>query len=235
MNIEPVKTRIFKESEDLFSFITEYIPKLEDGSIVVVTSKIVALAEGRVRECSSPEEREAIIAEESEFVLRTKYTWLTIKDGMVMCSAGVDESNADGKLILLPKDSYIAAEGLRSELKKHYNIQNLGILITDSRLFPLRAGVVGVALGYAGFKGVRDYRETPDIFGRLLKLSRTDVADALATAAVLEMGEGKEQQPLAIITSATIEYVDTVDKSELAIDIAEDVYAPLFEHVLKTK
>jgi coenzyme F420-0:L-glutamate ligase len=231
MNIAPVKTRIFLENEDLIDFIVEHIPTLTDRTVLAVTSKIVALAEGRTREPHSPQEREQIIKEESEYMIRTEYTWLTIKDGTVMASAGVDESNADGKLVLLPKDSFAAAETIRTALKKKFKLSNLGIVITDSRILPLRAGIVGVALGYAGFKGVRDYRDTKDIFGRPLRLSRTDIADGLATAAVLEMGEGAEQQPLAIIENPPVQWSDTVNRNELKIDIKDDLYRPLFEHL----
>lgn len=226
MIVNAVKTRIFKENENLEAFIVEHIPRISDSAVLAVTSKIVALSEGRT---GRVEDREKIIEEESEFVLRTKYTSLTIKDGTIMAAAGVDESNADGKLVLLPKNSFDAAEVLREKLMRRFNLTNLGILITDSRLLPLRAGVVGVALGYAGFKGVRDYRGTKDIFGRELKLSRTDVADGLATAAVLEMGEGAEQRPLCVIENALVEFTDTVDRTELHIDIEDDVYKPLFD------
>lgn len=105
-----------------------------------------------------------------------------------MASAGIDESNANGKLVLLPKDSFKTARFLRDKLRQKYGVRHLGVLITDSRTTPLRAGVTGVALGYAGFRGVKDYRGTPDIFGRKFKFSRTDVADSLATAAVFAIG-----------------------------------------------
>lgn len=237
MQIKAIKTRIFRENENLLSFILKYIKRIPENSILVITSKIVALAEGRTVEIDSSvphfDFREKIIKVESDFMLRTKYTWLTIKDGMVMASAGIDESNADNKIILLPKNSFNSAGKIRKELQKKFHIKNLGILITDSRIFPLRAGVVGVALGYAGFKGVRDYRGTSDIFGRKLKLSRTDVADSMATGAVLCMGEGKEQQPLALIRNAPVEFVQKVNKKELKINLKDDLYLPLFRSIFK--
>jgi dihydrofolate synthase / folylpolyglutamate synthase len=226
MIVTPVRTRIFKEGEDLEAFVIEHIPAIAKDTVLAVTSKIVALAEGRT---GDPKDREQIIRDESDFAMPTKYTWLTIKDGMIMASAGVDESNADGKLVLLPKDSFASAEALRTKLMQRFNLKNLGILITDSRLLPLRAGIVGVVHGYAGIKGVRDYRGSKDIFGREMQYSRVDVADGLATAAVLEMGEGAEQQPLCIIEKPPVEFTETVDRTELHIDIAEDVYKPLFD------
>ena len=233
MIIRPIKTRVFQEGDDLFAFITDYFKKLSEKSVVVITSKIVALAERRTAIAENAQMKEKLIRAESEFVIPTKYVWLTIKDGMVMASAGIDESNANGKLILLPKDSFKAARFLRNKLRQKYGVRHLGVLITDSRTIPLRAGVTGVTLGYAGFRGIKDYRGTPDIFGRKFKFSRTDIADSLAAAAVLVMGEGNERQPLAIIERAPAEFCDRVNRAELRIDIQEDMYRPLFSKLPK--
>ncbi|MSU60308.1 MAG: hypothetical protein EXS52_00115 [Candidatus Staskawiczbacteria bacterium] len=234
MKVIAVKTRVFKEGEDLFSFICGYIKKLPEKAVLVVTSKIVALAEKRTADVKNAKTKEKLIRQESQFVMPTKYVWLTIKEGMLMASAGIDESNANGKLILLPKDSFKTAHILRKKLKQKYRVKNLGILITDSRTIPLRLGINGVALGYAGFLGVRDYVGKPDIFGRKFKFERTGIADCLATAAVLVMGEGNEQQPLAIIGEAPIQFCEKVNKNELRIDVEDDMYRPFFSQ-LKSK
>ncbi|MBI3334969.1 MAG: coenzyme F420-0:L-glutamate ligase [Candidatus Portnoybacteria bacterium] len=228
MIIKAIKTRIFQEGENLFNFITNYFKKIPERSVVVVTSKIVALAEKRTAVGENAKTKEKLIRKESEFAIPTKYVWLTIKDGIVMASAGIDESNANGKLILLPKDSFKTAHDLRNKLRDKYGVKHFGVLITDSRTMPLRTGVTGVALGYAGFRGIKDYRGTPDIFGRTFTFTRTNVADSLATAAVFVMGEGNEQQPLAIIEKAPIEFCDKIHRRELHIDIQEDMYRPLF-------
>lgn len=76
------------------------------------------------------------------------------------------------------------AQSLRALLIKKYGLKKLGVLITDSRTTPLRLGITGVTLGYSGFNGLRSYIGRPDIFGRTFKMSRTNVADSLATAAV---------------------------------------------------
>jgi dihydrofolate synthase / folylpolyglutamate synthase len=239
MQITPIKTRIFKENENLIDFILKYIKRIPENSVLVITSKILALSEGRTVEYKNTKEKISrkikLIKGESDFAIKTKYenVWLTIKDNMVMASAGIDESNAEGKLILLPKDSFRSADLIRKKLKKIFKIKKLGILVTDSRIFPLRAGIVGVSLGYAGFKGIRNYIGEKDIFGRILKFSRMDVADGLATSAVLEMGEGKEQQPLALITGAPVEFTEKINKKELLIDPKEDLYLPLFGSILK--
>lgn len=233
MEIKAIKTNIFRENGDLVAFVLKYVKNIKENSVLVITSKIVALAEGRTVEYKSEEEKNKLIKKESDFALKTKIVWLTIKDGMVMANAGIDESNASGKLILLPKDSFKSADKIRKELQKKFKIKKLGVLITDSRIFPLRAGIVGVSLGYAGFKGVRNYVGKKDIFKKVLKFSRTDIADSLATSAVLCMGEGNERQPLAIITNPPIEFIQKVNKKELIIDPKEDLYLPLFESILK--
>lgn len=235
MQIKIIKTKVFNENENLLEFVLKYVKKIPGKSILVITSKIVALSEGRTAICKNKKEKIKLIKKESDFAIETKQTWLTIKDGMVMSSAGIDESNAKGKIILLPKDSFRSADLIRKKLKKIFKVKKLGVLITDSRIFPLRAGIVGVALGYAGFKGIRDYRGTNDIFGRILKMSRTDVADSLATSAVFCMGEGKEQQPLALITDAPVEFIEKVNKKELKINIKDDLYLPLFGKIKKIK
>jgi coenzyme F420-0:L-glutamate ligase len=228
MKIKTIRTAIFTPRADLLKFISRYVPRLKEKDILVVTSKIVALAEGRLQKITDRAGKEKIIRAESEFVLPTKLVFLTIKDGIVMASAGVDESNGNGSIILLPRQSFRTAAIIRNYLKKKFKLKKLGVIITDSRTAPLRAGVTGVALGYAGLRGLKDYRKTPDIFGRLFHFSRVDVVDSLATAAVLCMGEGQERRPLALISGAPVEFTERVSKNELRIDIKEDMYGPLF-------
>ena len=235
MQVVPIKTRIFRENEDVLEFIFQHVKALSEDCVLVVTSKIVALSEGRTENYTNLQEKIDLINKESDFLVETKHVWLTIKDGMVMANAGVDESNADGKLVLLPKDSFRSAEILRKVLLKKFKLKRFGVLITDSRTMPLRAGVIGVALGYAGFSGIKDYRGTPDIFGRKFQYSRTNVADGLAASAVLIMGEGREQQPLAVITGAPVKFQETVNPVELQIPIEDDMYRPLLPKLPKRR
>lgn len=233
MKVLPITTRVFKENEDLFSFVYAHVRKLKEGSILAVTSKIVALSEGRIAVVRNKEEREKLIRFESEWSHKSKYITLAMKDGMLMANAGIDSSNAMGKLVLLPKDSFSSAELLRRKLCAHYKIKNLGVIITDSRCFPLRAGVVGVSLGHAGFRGMKDYRGMPDIFGRKMKITQVNVADSLAASAVFAMGEGSERRPLAIIRDAPVEFCEKVNQKELQIEMKDDMYSPLFKKNLR--
>ncbi len=234
MEIRAIKTEIFHESEDLLQFIFKYIKKIPESSVLVVTSKILALSEGRTASYKSEKEKVELIKKESQMAIKTSIAWLTIKDGIVMANSGIDESNSEGKLILSPQNSFASAEILRKSIMKKFNLKKFGVLIVDSGLLPLRAGAVGVALGYAGFEGVRSYVGKKDLFGRVLKMSKTNVADALATSAVLLMGEGKEAQPLALITHAPVIFINKkVNRKELIMDRKKDLYAPLFGRALK--
>ena len=199
----------------------------------------MALSEGRIRTVNlnlpHDEIREKIIRAESDYMLRTKYTWLTIKDGIVMSSAGIDESNANGKIILLPKNSFKVAQVIRKKIKKKFKLKKIGVLITDSCRIPFRAGIFGATLGYAGFSGLQDFRGQSDIFGRILKSSITNAADSLEIASVFCMGEGGEQQPLALITGAPVVFKEKINKKELIVNLKDDLYLPLFEKIKKIK
>jgi coenzyme F420-0:L-glutamate ligase len=215
------------EKESLAAFMAQHVDDLPEGAIVAVTSKVVALSQGRTLPRASTIAKHLALRKESSWRRKAGAFWITITQGMFMANAGIDESNANGKLVLLPKDVMAVAHELRRMLMRKHKRKHLGVVITDSRVFPLRAGVTGVAIGYAGFKGARDYRGTKDLFGRKLVHTRTNVADCLASAAVLVMGEGAERTPLAIITGAPVEFADRVPKDELRIAPKDDLYFPL--------
>ena len=121
-------------------------------------------------------------------------------------NAGADESNAQQRLILLPKDPFVVASKIQKKLKKHFSLKNIGVLITDTKSVPLRKGTIGRALGYAGFEPIKSYIGKKDLFGRKSRVTKSNVADSLAAAAVLVMGEGNECLPLAVISDAPIQF-----------------------------
>src|SRR3989338_955844 len=125
MQIIPIKTRVFREDEDIIAFVLKYVKKIPEKSVLVITSKIVALSEGRTAEYKNQSEKEKLIKKESDFTIKAKHFWLTVKDGMVMANAGIDESNAKGKLILLPGNSFQSADLIRKKLKKVFKVKKL--------------------------------------------------------------------------------------------------------------
>src|SRR3989338_7802630 len=130
-----------------------------------------------------------------------------------------------------PKESFFSAKKIRTLLCAKYKVKNLGVIISDSGLVPFRSGVIGLAIGYAGFKGAKSYKGKKDIFGRKFMYQKVNVADSLATSAVLCMGEGSERQPLALITNAPVVFKNKINKKELIIDPKKDIYAPLFNKI----
>jgi F420-0:gamma-glutamyl ligase len=229
MKIMPIKTRVFKERESLTDFINFYLPKIKDKSVLVVTSKIVALSQNRTMPVpKSKKEFDKSVATESQITIKSKPVWFTIKDNMLMADAGIDRSNAGGKLVLLPKNSFKSARKIRNTLIKKHKIKHLGIIITDSIFLPFRAGITACSTGYAGFKGLQDHRGKKDIFGRTLRLAKTNAVDSIAAAAVMLMGEGCQQKPLAIVTNAPLEFTNSTNPKELSINPKEDLYKPFF-------
>ena len=229
MKITPVHTRIFKEKEDLPLFIFQHISKISEKSVLTVSSKLVALWKGLTLPYQNQEQKERLIQQESEAALKTPLAWLTIKSGMMMTNAGIDESNADGKLILLPKDCYACAAQLRAELQLKWGVKELGVIITDSMILPLRAGIIGAAVAYSGFRGVKDLRGKPDIYGRKLDVTLVDAADALAAACALTMGEADECCPVCIVEEGPVEFVDQTDPNEIKYPPQNDLYTPLLK------
>ena len=152
-------------------------------------------------------------------------------------SSGVDESNAKGYFVLWPKDPQKSANAIRQYLAKKHNIENIGVIITDTASVPLRWGQRGVfVLAHSGFAALNSYIGKPDIFGRLLKMTSAAIADALGTAAVLVMGEGAEQTPLAVIED--VPFVKFQQRNptkkeleKLKMSPEDDLYAPLLKGV----
>lgn len=225
MEVIPIKTKLFREGESLPDFVLAHIPDLKNGSVLVVSSKIVSLAEGRTADVK---DRERLIKQESDWAKKTKKVWLTEKDGILMANAGIDESNGNGKIILLPKDSYRSAATLRTTLMKKCKVKKLGVIVVDSVPMPRRKGVVGIALGYAGFKGVRDYKGKKDLFGRTFKFASSNIADSLATSAMVTMGEGSERRPLVVIKDASVSFSENVSKKEMKMGRNIDIFGACF-------
>ena len=167
---------------------------------MAITSKIVAICQGRYAKIGSVNKGQ-LIEKESEYFLPPGPNgfYLTVKYGILSASSGIDESNGGGYYILWPKDPQKAANEIRVYLAKKHGVKNVGVLITDSKITPLRWGVTGVSITHSGFAAMNDYIGTNDIFGRELKFTKTNIMDGLGGAAVMLMGEGSEQTPLAVI------------------------------------
>ena len=127
--------------------------------------------------------------------------------GIVGANAGIDQSNIDHQggehALLLPENPDASAQRLRSALGGYYKV-NLGVLITDSHNRPWRLGTIGSAIGSAGLKVLDDHRGGTDLYGRELKVTLINRADAIAAIATLYMGETIEKIPVVIFRGNTM-------------------------------
>jgi coenzyme F420-0:L-glutamate ligase / coenzyme F420-1:gamma-L-glutamate ligase len=172
---------------DLAALIAAAAPELRDGDILVVTSKIVSKAEGRVVTTSR---EQAIEAETARVVARRGATTIAqTRHGLVLAAAGVDESNtAPGTVVLLPEDPDESARRLRKAVAARTG-RTIGVVVTDTMGRPWRAGQTDNAIGAAGVLTVRDYRGEADTFGNILEVTVAAVADEIAAAADLVKGK----------------------------------------------
>ncbi|MDP4120163.1 MAG: coenzyme F420-0:L-glutamate ligase [Bacillota bacterium] len=240
MKIQAIKTRIVEVSSyKLTKLLNESLLQIRENSIIAVTSKVVSLCEGNAIPFDSANKDE-LIENNADFFLPksgNKYdVYLTIKNDLLVPSAGIDESNTNGFYVMWPKDPQCSVNSLWEFLRNKHNIKNLGIIITDSAPSPLKWGVTGKCIAYCGFKGINSKVGEEDLFGRKLNMTQINVADALAAAAVLCMGESNEQTPVALIEDVSfVQFENNPPSKEelenLHIDIKDDLFGQLLEDV----
>ena len=190
IEIRPLKTKILQKNFDLAKSLQKALlqnnQKLKNGDVLIMSSKVVALSQGRVVDLTSlipsaqnnkflkrmrygkgREDAKMIelIASEADAVLPGKMM-TTLKDGFLVPSSGIDRSNApNGSAILWPKNPAKVALQLWKNFKKNTQLKNLGIVIGDSNCQPLKWGTVGLALAWAGFEGVEECGRTVRPYG----------------------------------------------------------------------
>ncbi len=220
---------------------------LADGDVVCVAQKIVSKAEGRLvplatvtpspealalaRETDKDPRLVQLILDESVEVVRKKPGVLIVRHrlGLVAAHAGIDQSNVehgeapeDEMALLLPEDPDASARRLREALEARSG-RRLGVVITDSSNRPWRLGTIGAAIGCAGIRVLDDRRGGRDLFGRELKVTLINRADALATMATLVMGETSEGTPAALIRGLPPDPVDEPARSAIR-PLEEDMF-----------
>lgn len=240
MIINQIKTKkIIGRRNDLYEILDKYLTAFNEQSVLAITSKIVSICEGRIVKTRKISKQE-LIEREADYYLpleKRKYDiTLTIKNSLLIPSAGIDESNGGNNYILWPSDSQKTANKIREYLCKRFSIKKVGVIITDSKTTPLRWGVTGAAIVHSGFYALKNYIGEPDIFGKKLRVTKANIMDGLAAAAVLAMGEGDEQTPLAIIKDVSFVHFQerNPNKKELdnlKINIEDDLYSSLLKGV----
>ena len=216
--------------------------ELKDGDILVISQKIVSKAEGRTVSLLDVEpspfalkiaeytgkkaEVVELILRESRSIVRmsNKHIICETNHGFVCANAGVDLSNVNGgkSATLLPVDPDRSARLIREGIFKLTG-KDVAVIISDTHGRPLRRGVVNVAIGCSGIKPLKNYRGKHDLYGYTMRVTIVAVADELASAAELLMGEGDEGVPVVIIRGYNYERGD--DKATvLARPAIEDLF-----------
>lgn len=242
MIVKAIQTPVVKKDYDLFALLRDSIRDLEEKSVVIITSKIVALCEGSVSliKTGTIEEKHALVKKEADAYIDESFSkWnliLAIKHNAIAIDAGVDASNTGKYYAFLPKDPYKSASEIWQFLRKEFKVKQLGVIITDSRSVPLRWGRIGTNIGHCGFKALNDKVGVKDLFGRKLRSTQVGVAEGLAVAGVVEMGEANESRPIAIITQIsditfTLKPPTQKEIKHLQISIEDDVYGPMLAAV----
>lgn len=233
MEILPIKTRALKApKDDLLSALFASKLGLTERDIVAISSKVVSIGEGRTLPADQIDKR-ALVKKNTDWYLEVPSnihrTIFTLNKGAIVGSAGIDESNANGHLVLYPEKPFESAKRIRKALMKHYGVKELGLIITDSMSVPLRRGAIGFALSWDGFLPLNDYRNKKDLFGRPFKMELSNIVDGLSAGAVAVMGEGSESTPVAIIRGTTnVRFGNRKQKETLIVEPENDIFAPLF-------
>jgi coenzyme F420-0:L-glutamate ligase/coenzyme F420-1:gamma-L-glutamate ligase len=183
--------------DDLAKLIATAEPGLADGDVVLVTSKIVSKAEGRIVEAA---DREAAIDAETVRVVARRGTLRIVENrqGLIMAAAGVDASNTPaGTVLLLPEDPDASARAIRAGLREILGV-NVGVVVTDTFGRPWRAGLTDVAIGACGVRVLDDLRGGTDAYGNPLSATVVATADELAAAGDLVKGKAAGL-PVAVV------------------------------------
>jgi coenzyme F420-0:L-glutamate ligase/coenzyme F420-1:gamma-L-glutamate ligase len=207
---------------------------IQNGDVLVATHVAVSKAEGNVVNLDKvvPSKKANEIAKKTgkdpalvEVVLRESKDIVRMRDsvlitesrqGFICANSGVDRSNVEGErnVAPLPRDPDLSAKKIRQEMKKLTSC-DVAVIVSDTHGRPFRMGEVNVAVGVSGLKPIRDRRGEKDLFGYVLRIKQTAIADELASAAELVIGQANEGIPVAIIRGYNYPKSDTAKATEL--------------------
>ncbi|MHA1293743.1 MAG: coenzyme F420-0:L-glutamate ligase [Promethearchaeota archaeon] len=258
MNVFSIKLPLIVKNDPLLKIIVkrvrEEIKFLMEGDIIVISEKVIATSQGRIINLSDVKnisekakklalkydmnERyvELILRESSLILGGMKHVILAKVNNILIANAGIDQSNAGpNNVVLLPKNPKSVVWEYWKSLREEFNIRDLGVIIADSRVQPLRKGTIGIAIATAGFEPIEDCRGKPDLFGRPLEITMRAIADDLTSVAQFLLGESNEQTPIVIIRGAEIKFTEN---PQISMEMApeECLYMNIFsKYLLKKK
>lgn len=251
MRLYAVETRVVKLGDNLVDMILDSLRgqtlRLEDNDVLALASKIVSYSQGRIVKLGDvkpskkaknlakkyslvPEFAELVLSEAERIYGGVEKAVLTLKDNIMTANAGIDNKNAPiGSAVLWPRNLVEWLKNFRDEINRKTG-KHVAVMVVDSGLIPLRIGTVGMALAVAGFNPIREYRGKKDLYGRSVMITRHAVADDLASAAHLLMGEATEKTAVVLIKDAPVDFDDNVHGSaEMMMPFRECVFMSTFK------
>ncbi len=231
----------------LDGMLKQEIP-LDDGDVLLIASKAVSTTQKRLVQLKTikpsqkarklakkhslePEFVELVLQESDKICGGVTKVLLTLRDNLLVANAGVDHKNAPkGYAVLWPKHPHKSAEKIRTEILKKTG-KYIGVLIVDSRITPLRIGTTGIAIGTAGYSAVADCRSQRDLYGNSLHITRHALADDLASAAHLIMGEADEQIPAVLAKNAPSNITQKTNLDSTAISAEDCLFMSCFTEI----
>jgi coenzyme F420-0:L-glutamate ligase/coenzyme F420-1:gamma-L-glutamate ligase len=238
---------VIKTGDNLAELICEAVRKMGieilDGDILVVTHKIVSNSEGNVvnldqvvpsefarnialQTGKDPALVEIVLQESKEIRRLAEGVLITqTKHGWVCANSGVDKSNVRGErfVVTLPKDPDESARRIREKIRELTH-RTVAVVISDSHGRPARMGEINVAIGVSGIKPIRDRRGEKDLFGRVLRVKQTAIADEVSSAAELVIGQADEGIPVAIVRGVTYSKSEDSKANELVRPKEKDLF-----------
>ncbi|MHA1792650.1 MAG: coenzyme F420-0:L-glutamate ligase [Promethearchaeota archaeon] len=261
MEIHAIKTPIIKPGDDLVQVLLDALKdhelELSEKDIIVIAETVMATSQGRIIDLNEIKEISGkanelarkykmdprvvmlVLKESDEILGGVDHVVLARTKGLLLANAGIDASNSGGKdkVSLLPEHPWKSIREFRKRLEITSGVKPLGAILADSRVQPLKKGVVGGALSVSGFLPIEDKRGKRDLFGRPLRITQIAIADDLTSAAELLMGEADEQKPFVIIHDAPVSFVndDDVDESIMLMPEEECLFMNIFKEYLDEK
>ncbi|MFQ6065431.1 MAG: coenzyme F420-0:L-glutamate ligase [Candidatus Bathyarchaeia archaeon] len=238
MHLFGIRTGLIKPKDDLVSIVLAALNKqklkIEDGDVMAFASKAISTAQNRLIRLDTinpskeaeklankyrldPTFVEVVMGEAEKIYGGVSGALLTLKNGVLIPNAGVDHKNAPRRYVVLwPENPHRSAEKIRAEIFERTG-RNVGVLIVDSRVTPLRMGTTGLAIGIAGFNPIKDWRMGKDLYGNKLLITRHALADDLASAAHLVMGETDELVPAVLVKGVPFSLTEKNDPDLMLI------------------
>ena len=238
---------VIKKGDNIAELVCDAAAKqgtpVQDSDVLVVTHAIVSRAEGNVVDLDEivpsefakniaapfgkdPRLVEVVLRESREIVRMGDGNLITeTRHGFVCANSGIDKSNVPGQslVVLLPIDPDRSAEIIRQEVRR-LTERNVAVIVSDTHGRPLRMGEINVAIGVAGIKPIRDRRGEKDLFGYVLRVKQTAIADELCSAGELVIGQADEGVPVAIVRGYDYPRAENAHATELIRPREKDLF-----------